>query len=154
MQKSHAYARRLLAIRQSIAERLRFSIHFNLVSIMKISFYWCLLILITTQTLIAKVTSAQSIRETTISFETQNTSLKTALKKLEKATNYSLAYPSEKVGRFNSISISKGTRTVEKTEQFRKERTIFIIRNQSGIFGFNFQYERELSFQSHQKIQG
>ena len=115
MQKSNAYANRLPFIWKQVAERLRFLLRFNLVFIMKLTFYWCLLVLITTRTLFAEVISAQSIRETVITFEAQHIPLKMALKKLEKISGYSLAYPSEKIGRFKSVNLPGETRSVQQT---------------------------------------
>jgi TonB-linked SusC/RagA family outer membrane protein len=115
MQKSHAYARRLLLMWHSSASRLRFSLRYNLVSIMKLTFYWCAIVLVTSQTLFAAATAAQSIKETAISMELKSSSLKTALKKLENASGFSLAYPSEKVGQYRSVTLNREMRSVHQT---------------------------------------
>lgn len=123
MQKSHANARRLRVIHWLRVERPCVSLRFNLVSIMKISFYWSLLVLLTTQTVFAKSTAAQSIRETSVTFDARNSSLKTALKKLERVTGYNMAYPSEKIGRYRAISMEQQNRTVQKTLELLLENT-------------------------------
>lgn len=124
MQKFNAYARLVSEIRHWLTERaLLLVCRNNLLFIMKLSFYWCVLVLITTQSLVAKVTVAQSIKESAVLFEAQNTSLKIALKKLEKASGYTLAYPSEKVRQVNSVHLSKGKRSIQKTLELLLQNT-------------------------------
>lgn len=69
------------------------------------------------------IVCGQNIREVTVSFEIRRATLKTALKKLEKATGYTIAYPSEKVGKVRSVTVPPGKRTIEQTMLLMLERT-------------------------------
>ena len=108
MQKNTAFAK----WRFSAAELCT---HIGFPFLMRLSVCCCSIILITAQLLLAKTGNSQNIKDETITIEAKNETLKKTLKKIEKLSGFQMAYPSEKIVQYKNITLSKETRTVEKT---------------------------------------
>lgn len=98
--------------------------------LMKISFFSLLIAIITAQVLWAETSRAQDIRDTRITFEAQQTTLKNALQKLQKQSGFNVFYLSSKVTPYKDINVPVGNRTVQETLELLLKRTPFSFRQE------------------------
>ena len=105
-----------------------FTSKLNLVFIMRVSFFSILFFLLSIQLLLAKNADGQSADETFITLELKNVSLKAALKKIEKVTDYLFAYQPRQVHSYYDISIPNGTRSVTATLNYLLANTSLSFR--------------------------
>lgn len=86
--------------------------------------------LISAQILLAEASRAQDIREASITFSLQKTSLKAALQKLQKESGYNVFYLSPMVTPYRDISVPAATRTVYQTLELILLKTPFSFRQE------------------------
>ncbi len=82
-----------------------------------------MLILIICQLLLARPTDGQSMQEVYITIGFHNENLQTALRRIERASNFFFSYQTPLVAPYNKLSLPKETRSVFATLQLLLEKT-------------------------------
>src|SRR5580658_2588618 len=88
---------------------------YNLHRLMRIGTIFLSIFFAGSQLLMAKPGTGQNIEEVTVTLGFKNESLQTALKKIEKASNFFFAYQTGQVAGHKGIDLPKQTRTISAT---------------------------------------
>jgi TonB-linked SusC/RagA family outer membrane protein len=97
----------------------------NLPFLMKVSTCILLIVTLSANLLFAKIASAQTMEEKKITVEFRNVSLSEAIKKVEKLSGFRIAYSPTQVSKYNTVNLSKGTRSVYTVLQILLAATNF-----------------------------
>lgn len=103
---------------------------------MKVSLLLLIIVISSTQLLLASRANGQSIEEKKISLELQNVPLKSALNKIEKVSGFKISYVTEQISKYQAANITNEKRSVAETLRlmllntkldFRQENNVILI---------------------------